>query len=58
MPIYTIGKIEFSENNLLTEAATLLERYLNWYTLSEKARPTDKEVNELLRRIYAASEGR
>jgi hypothetical protein len=55
---YTLGKIEFRNDDLLKEAATLLERYRDQMLYHSDCRPTSKEVNELLGKIYAASQGR
>jgi len=39
---------------LLQEAATLLERYRDQLLVHSDKRPKSKEVNELLKRIYAS----
>jgi hypothetical protein len=43
---------------LLQEATTMLERYRDRLLDHSTVRPTREEVDELLKRIYAASERR
>jgi hypothetical protein len=49
---YKTGKSESEQ--LLQEAATMLERYRDQLLVHSDSRPTTKEVNELLKRIYAS----